>query len=53
VTDPNKIETMSLWPVLRDVKGLRVFLELTNCFRRFTRGYFTIAKLLTQLLKDC
>lgn len=49
--DPSKIKAMIEWLVLKDLKVLRGFLDLTRYYRRFVRNYRKIAATLTALLK--
>lgn len=49
--DPSKIQAMVQWPPLTSIKALRGFLGLTGFYRRFIKGYASIAALLTALLK--
>jgi len=50
-TDPHKIQVIINWPLPTGLKQLRGFLGLTSYYRRFIKGYGSICKPLTQLLK--
>lgn len=47
-----KLDSMVNWPIRKNVKALREFLELTNYYRKFIRNYGIIAALLAALLKN-
>lgn len=47
-----KVLAIQQWPVPSTLKAFRGFLGLTGFYRRFIKGYATIAAPLTQLLKN-
>lgn len=49
--DPSKIEVMVNWSVPKTLKQLRAFLGFTRYYRRFIKGYATLAAPLTDLLQ--
>ena len=49
--DPIKIEAVMNWKPPRNVTEVRSFLGLAGYYRRFVRGFFVIASLLTKLLR--
>lgn len=48
--DPNKIYAMDSWSKPKTIRQLRAFIDLTEYYRIFVRGYAGIAAPLTDLL---
>uniref|UniRef100_A0A3B3BNF8 Gypsy retrotransposon integrase-like protein 1 n=1 Tax=Oryzias melastigma TaxID=30732 RepID=A0A3B3BNF8_ORYME len=48
-TDPDKISTLTSWPVPKTLKELRSFLGFAGYYRRFVEGYSAIVKPLHEL----
>lgn len=49
--DPEKIATMLRWAEAANIRELQGFLGLTGYYRKFIKGYATVAGPLTELLK--
>lgn len=47
---PEKVKAIQQWPTPRSPRALRGFLGLAGFYRRFIRGYATLAAPLTKLL---
>ncbi|GKD17539.1 putative mitochondrial protein [Tanacetum coccineum] len=50
-TEPNKVRAMQDWPIPTTLKQLKGFLGLTGYYRRFIKGFASLSRPLTQLLK--
>lgn len=48
-TDPDKIATLTTWPVPKNLKELRSFLGFAGYYRRFVQGFSTIVRPLNEL----
>ena len=46
-----KIQRVVDWLVLRSVKNMQKFLELTNYYRQFVKDFARVAKLLHEMIK--
>lgn len=51
VMDLDKISAILRWPILKSIKAVRRFLELTGYYRQFIEGYKKIARPLMNLLR--
>lgn len=52
VMDLDKISAILRWPILKSIKAVRRFLELTGYYRQFIEGYRKIARPHTNLLRN-
>lgn len=50
--DPSKLQAVQQWPVPTTVQAVQRFLGFANYYRRFVKGYSTIAAPLTDLTKQ-
>lgn len=51
VADPSKLQAITDWPVLRNVKELRRFLGFIGYYKKFVPGYRKICQPLYNLTK--
>jgi hypothetical protein len=49
--DPKKLQGIRDWKRLIMVKGIQSFLGLVNFYRKFIKGFWVLAKLLSDVLK--
>ena len=49
--DPTKVQSVTSWPTPKSLHDVRMFLGLANFYRRFIKGFSTLAAPLTRLLK--
>jgi len=49
-TDPEKIDTIIMYPLPKNIRELKSFLGLTGYYRKFVLNYASIAKPLTKYL---
>jgi hypothetical protein len=51
-TNPQNIQVILDWPTPKTIKQSKGFLSLVGYYRRFVKGFRSICRPLTQLLKD-
>jgi len=49
--DPEKVQSILEYPVLRDIRQLRRFLSMSSWYRRFIPQFATVSEPLTRLLR--
>jgi hypothetical protein len=48
--DPKKVTTILDWKAPKDVRGIKSFIGMASCYRRFIEGFSNIARPMTALL---
>ena len=49
--DPEKVKSITSWPVPKSIHDVRMFLGLANFYRRFIKGFSKVALPITKLLR--
>ena len=49
--EKKNVQEVVNWPVLRSVKDVQKFLELTNCYKQFVKYFAKIAKSLHEITR--